>query len=396
VAFQSEDVGPGGKPIEFKILAPRENVADLEAAVEEAKKALANFDGIYDIGDDSTPGKIEYQLTVKPQAQSLGINASDLAETVRNAYYGAEVMRLQRGRHEVKLMVRYPPEERQSLQNFDEIRVRGADGIERPITEVAEITTNRGYSEINRLDQLRSITVSAEIDTTRGNAFLVAEDLKNRLAPELLKKYPLLRFRWEGQQQETAESFSSLFVGFVIAMLSMYLLLVFEFSSYLQPLIILAIIPFSIVGAIFGHAFMGISITLFSMFGMVTLAGVVVNDSIVLVDFINQCVRQGMPIREALMTAGSRRLRAVFLTSVTTIAGLTPTLLERSFQAQFLVPMATSLAFGLLASTTLVLLLVPLLYYFYVLLTFEKDEAGQYIYVDPNRSPPRLETAVEG
>ena len=395
VTFQSQDVGPGGKPIEFKILAPREEVAALEAAVEAAKKALAKFDGVYDISDDSTPGKTEYQLSIQEDAQALGVKVADLAETVRNAYYGAEVMRLQRGRHEVKLMVRYPPDERRSLLNFDEIRVRGDDGIERPITELAEITPNRGYSEINRLDQMRSITVSAEIDTTRGNAALVANALKQTLVPEWTSQYPSLRFRWEGQQQETAESFTSLLVGFIIAMLSMYLLLVFEFSSYLQPLIILAIIPFSFVGAIYGHALMGISITLFSIFGMVTLAGVVVNDSIVLVDFINQCIRQGQPIGEALLTAGGRRLRAVFLTSVTTVAGLTPTLLEKSFQAQFLVPMATSLAFGLMASTALVLLLVPLLYSFYVRLTFERNAKGEFVYTDPDHETVTLQPGLE-
>ena len=197
---------------------------------------------------------------------------------------------------------------------------------------------------------------------------------KETLVPELLAKYPSLRFRWEGQQQETAESFSSLVIGFTIAMLAMYLLLVFEFSSYLQPFIILAIVPFGMVGAIFGHAFMGLPLTLFSMFGMVTLAGVVVNDSIVLVDFINQCIRGGMPVNEALMTAGSRRLRAVFLTSVTTIAGLLPMLSEKSLQAQALIPMATSLAFGLLASTCLVLLMVPFLYRVYAVLTFTKEQ----------------------
>lgn len=400
VTYQAEDVGPGGKAIEFKILAPREEVVSLEQAVEECKRRLADFAGVYDISDDSTPGKNEYQLRIKESAQSMGINVADLSETVRNTYYGAEVMRLQRGRHEVKLMVRYPPDQRRSLADFQEIRVRGADGVERPITELAEITQARGYSEINRLDQMRSITISAEIDNMVGNAGLVAEEFQRKIVPEVMKAYPNIRFRWEGQQQETADSFASLAVGFTIAMGSMYLLLVFEFSSYLQPLIILAIIPFSFVGAIFGHAFMGINLTLFSMFGMVTLAGVVVNDSIVLVDFINQCLRTGMPVREALMTAGARRLRAVFLTSVTTVAGLAPTLLEKSFQAQFLVPMATSLAFGLIASTALVLLLVPLLYQFYVVMTFEQDENGQYIYrsdnAHANDHPKTNDPAISG
>lgn len=374
VTFQSADIGPGGKPLEFKILAPRSEVAALEAAVETAKESLGRFAGVYDISDDSAPGKVEFQFSIKERAKSLGITVSDLSETVRNAYYGAEVMRLQRGRHEVKLMVRYPLEQRRSLADFTDLRVRGADNIERPITELADINVTRGYSEINRLDQLRAITVSAEIDTAQGNAALVASELREKLVPELLEKYPALRFRWEGQQQETAESFNSLAIGFVIAMFSMYLLLVFEFSSYFQPMIILCIVPFGIVGAIYGHAFMSLPLTLFSMFGMVTLSGVVVNDSIVLVDFINQCIRKGMPVNEALMTAGSRRLRAVFLTSVTTVAGLLPMLTEKSFQAQALIPMATSLAFGLIASTCLVLLMVPFLYKVYAVLTFTPEQ----------------------
>jgi len=380
VTFQAANIGPGGKPLEFKILAPRQDVAALEAGVEAAKEALSNFSGVYDVRDDSAPGKIEFQFSIKERAKSLGITVADLSETVRNAYYGAEVMRLQRGRHEVKLMVRYPLEQRRSLADFKDLKVRGPDGIERPITELADIATPRGYSEINRLDQLRSITVSAEIDTAQGNAALVAGKLKESLVPELLAKYPTLRFRWEGQQQETAESFFSLVTGFSIAMLAMYLLLVFEFTSYLQPLIILAIVPFGVVGAIFGHAFMGLSLTLFSIFGMVALAGVVVNDSIVMVDFINQRIRRGIPVNEALMTAGSSRLRAVFLTSVTTVAGLFPMLIEKSFQAQALIPMATSLAFGIMASTCLVLLIVPFLYKMYALAVFTP---GQMLGTEP-------------
>lgn len=370
VTFSSANMGPGGKALEFKILGSREDSKAIEDAVELAKAELATYAGVRDIRDDSNPGKFEFQFKIKERAEALGISVSDLSETIRNAYYGAEVMRLQRGRHEVKLMVRYPQDQRRSLADFQEIRIRGADKIERPITELADITITRGYSEINRLDQLRSITVTADVDVTKANAALVASKLRESFIPKLAEKYPTLRVRWEGQQQETADSFMSLVIGFGLAMLSMYALLVFEFGSYLQPFIILMIIPFSIIGAIFGHAFMGLPLTLFSMFGMVTLAGVVVNDSIVLVDFINQCIREGMSVDEALETAGSRRLRAIFLTSVTTIAGLAPILSEKSLQAQVVIPMATSLAFGLLTSTLLVLIVVPFFYKMYSLVVY--------------------------
>lgn len=392
VNFQSENIGPGGKPLEFKILAPRDRVVELEAAVEAAKTKLTQYDGVYDIRDDSNPGKIEFQFTIKDRAKSLGIRQEDLSEAIRAAYYGAEVQRLQRDRHEVKLMVRHPAEERRSLASFQDLRIRGADGIERPLAELADIKVMRGYSEINRLDQLRAITVSAELDTTKANAATIASDLKAKLVPELIGKYPSLRFRWEGQQQETAESFSSLVVGFSVAMMAMYLLLVFEFRSYLQPWIVLMIVPFGLVGAIFGHAVMGLPLTLFSMFGMVTLSGVVVNDSIVMVDFINQCLSRGMSVHEALLTAGSRRLRAIFLTSVTTVAGLLPMLLEKSFQAQVLIPMATSLVFGIIGSTVLVLFVVPLLYRLYVALTFTDAQmagaSSNEVKTAPSDSPP--------
>jgi hydrophobic/amphiphilic exporter-1 (mainly G- bacteria), HAE1 family len=387
VTFQAANIGPGGKPLEFKILAPRENVAELEEAVETAKLALAKYDGVYDIRDDSNPGKTEFQFTIKDRAKSLGIRQEDLSEAIRSAYYGSEVMRLQRGRHEVKLMVRYPADERRSIASFQDLRVRGSDNVERPLSELADIKVTRGYSEINRLDQLRSITVSAELDTAKANAATIASELKASIVPDLSSKYPALRFRWEGQQQETAESFGSLGVGFVVAMMGMYLLLVFEFRSYLQPLIVLTIVPFGMVGAILGHAIMGLSMTLFSMFGMVALAGVVVNDSIVMVDFINHCLRGGMSVNHALLTAGSRRLRAVFLTSITTVAGLFPMLLEKSFQAQVLIPMATSLAFGIMGSTLLVLLIVPLMYRFYVALTFTKEQMAGHA-AEPHGSEP--------
>jgi HAE1 family hydrophobic/amphiphilic exporter-1 len=370
VKFDSASVGPGGQPIEFKLLAPAAKQSELDQAVEEVKKHLATFTGVYDIRDDATPGKIEFQIRIKDRAQSMGITSADLAETIRNSYYGAEVMRLQRGRHEVKLMVRYPVDERQSLAQFSEIRVRGNDGIERPITELAELTVTRGYSEINRLNQQRSITVTADLDSTEANSQEIADSLKySYFVGDFQERFPSVSVEWEGQQQQTYESIVSLGIGSGIALLAMYLLLVIEFRSYFQPLLILAIIPFGIIGAVWGHAIMGLEVTLFSFFGLVALSGVVVNDSIVLVDFINHRVRAGMDENEALLEAGRRRLRPVFLTSLTTIGGLFPMLLETSFQAQFLVPMATSIAFGLMLSTLLVLFQVPVFFRLYLIVS---------------------------
>lgn len=390
LTFGSQNRGPGGKAIEFKLLAPAEDMAQLEAAVEEAKAELSTFKGVFDISDDSRPGKTELQLTEKPGGMALGIPLDRIARTVRASYYGEEVMRLQRGRHEVKLMVRYPEEDRNSLVSFDDIRVDGGDGVQRPISELADVTFARGYSEINRIGQSRSITVSADIDEKEANAKMIVGILQGQLSPQqkaknffasllggtpaappnsfmnkLKKKYPSLRVRWEGQQEQDQESVSSLMLGLGIAMIATFVLLTVEFNSYGQPLVVMGVIPFGIVGAIWGHAIMGLPLTLFSLLGLVALTGVVVNDSIVLVDFINARTRVGMPLSQAVIEAGQRRFRPVLLTSMTTVAGLLPILMEKSFQAQLVIPMATSLCFGLILSTLLVLILVPTFYTVY-------------------------------
>lgn len=369
LTYGSLSMGPQGKPIEFKLLADPGSESYLEAAVEECKAKLGEYAGVNDIDDDSRPGKWEFQVGVKDRARALGVSSQDLANTIRASYYGSEVMRLQRGRHEVKLMVRYPPEQRRSLADLEEIRIRtgrdGQPGAELPITELADIKVVRGYNEINRLNQKRSITITADVDEDVANARETVADLQAGFMPELLARYPGLSVNWEGQQEQTQESVQSLFIATAVALVVMFALLTFEFTSYVQPLIILAIIPFGVIGAILGHMVLGLPLTLFSFFGLVALTGVVVNDSIVLIDFINARVRSGVPAQEAVVEAGRRRFRPVLLTSATTVAGLVPILLERSLQAQILIPMATSLAFGLLLATLLVLILVPTLYRIY-------------------------------
>mgnify|MGYP002629647034 CR=1 FL=1 len=366
IIFDSPNMGPGGVPIEFKLLAPSNAVSELEAAVEECKVRLGEYPGVYDIADDSSPGKVEFRIKIKERARAMGIPLFELADTVRASYFGAEVMRLQRGRHEVKLMVRYPDNERRSLANFNQIRVRGNDGAEYPITELADIEITRGASEINRVDQLRSITVSSDLNeqVEGANAKEIVADLKaDFFGPKsFTEKYPNVRVRWEGQEAESQDSIKSLMIGLALAMIGMYILLTIQFTSYLQPILIMMIIPFGCIGAIAGHFWLGLPVTMFSLFGLVALTGVVVNDSIVLIDFINQRMSDGMPLHDAIIDAGRRRFRPVLLTSVTTVAGLTPILLETSLQAQFLIPMAASLSFGIMTSTVLVLILVPSFY----------------------------------
>ena len=365
VTFRSLTRGPGGKAIEFKLLAPPERMADLEHVVEATKTKLRSYEGIKDVDDDSRPGKWELQLTSRPDGITLGIPLDRIARTVRAAYYGEEVMRLQRGRHEVKLMVRYPEDERQSLAAFNEIRVDAGDGIQRPITELADVNVVRGYSEINRIDQRRSITITADVDEATANAEDVIQDLKETFLTGQQEAHPWLHVRWEGQQEQRLESIRSLAFGLAVALIVMFMLLTIQFTSYLQPAIVMGVIPFGMIGAIWGHAIMNLPLTLFSLLGLVALTGVVVNDSIVLVDFINARIRRGVPLPEAVLQSGTRRFRPVLLTSMTTIAGLLPILTETSFQAQIVIPMATSLCFGLLLATTLVLVLVPAFYSIY-------------------------------
>ncbi|MCA9211440.1 MAG: efflux RND transporter permease subunit [Planctomycetales bacterium] len=385
LSYGSIAAGPAGTPIEFKLLADSEHVDDLEEAVAACKERLSKFNGVFDVSDDAKPGKWEFQISLKDNAKSMGMREQDIADTIRASYYGAEVMRLQRGRHEVKLMVRYPAGERQTLSGFEDIRIRGNDGQERPITELAEIEVVRGYSEINRLNQHRSVTISADVNESVANASEIVAALQGKptprqnmiamltgtppevkaFIPDLLKEHPGITVNWEGQKEQSRESLRSLLFASVIALLVMYALLTFQFKSYIQPVIIMCVIPFGLVGAIGGHFVMQLKLTLFSFFGLVALTGVVVNDSIVLIDFINTRVRSKDDLVDALIDAGRRRFRPVLLTSATTIAGLLPILFETSFQAQYLIPMAASLAFGLLLATVLVLILVPTFYRIY-------------------------------
>ena len=392
VSFKTPTMGPPGEAIEFTLMSTPEHMPKMEAAAEKCKAELAKFDGVFDITDDSRPGKWEFQVKVKDEAKSLGNTVADLAETVRASYYGQEVMRLQRGRHEVKLMVRYPLEERNSLANFDDIRVRtpvpatrrggnfallkkGAGAVpERPLSELAEVDVQRGYSTIHRFNQMRSLKITADINEKVANGREITEKMKTTIVPKILADYPAVRVHWGGKEEDTNESVAGLFAGLFLALVAMFGLLTYQFKSYLQPILIMLIIPFGAIGAILGHLFLGLDVTLFSLFGLVALTGVVVNDSIVLIDFINHRIAAGMPIRNALLDAGRRRFRPVLLTSLTTIAGLLPILLEKSMQAQVLIPMAVSLCFGLLFATFMILLLVPALYSVYYQWTTPKSE----------------------
>jgi multidrug efflux pump subunit AcrB len=242
------------------------------------------------------------------------------------------------------------------------MRIRTADGQEIPIEEVADIMPGRAYSVINRVDRKRTITVISDIDSAIANASVITGELKSNFLPALIERYPGIIYDFEGQEKRTRESLDSIKSGYLLAMMGIFLLLASQFRSYVQPVIIMMAIPFGLIGAIFGHLIMGLEFTIVSVFGIVALSGIVVNDSLILIDFINRTLRNGAEVNKAVIESGMARFRPVLLTSVTTIAGLFPLLLERSFQAQFLIPMAVSICFGLLIATVLTLLYVPALY----------------------------------
>jgi multidrug efflux pump subunit AcrB len=317
---------------------------------------------VTDISDSFREGKVEVKLALRPEARTLGLTLADLARQVRAGFYGDEAMRIQRGRDEVKVMIRYPEAERRSLGYIENMMIRTPGGAEAPFARVAEVTIGRGYASIERADRQRIVNVFGDVDQSVTNAGEVLADLETTVLPRLLADYPGLRYDYEGQERDRADSMESLGRGFALAVMMIFVLLAVLFRSYAQPLIVMSAIPFGFVGAVWGHLIMGWDLTLLSMFGVVALTGVVVNDSLIMIDFINRARRAGSPLQDALLDAGTRRFRPILLTSVTTFAGLTPLLLEKSLQARFLIPMAISLGFGVVFATMVTLLLVPVGY----------------------------------
>ena len=356
----SASIFSAGEPINVQLAGL--NIDNLQAASERLKGELTQYAGVFDIADSYRVGKQEVKLRIKPAAESFGLTQADLARQVRQAFYGEEAQRIQRGRDDVRIMVRYPEEQRRSLADLENMRIRTPDGGQVPFSVVAEASPGRGYASIRRIDRQRTINVTADVDTKRGNASEVLADLSVSVLPGILADYPGVSFTFEGERREQAETMGGLMRGFGFALLAIFALMAIPFKSYIQPLIVMSVIPFGVVGAIWGHVIMGLDLTILSMFGVVALAGVVVNDSIVLVHFINTCRAEGMPISEAVRVAGVARFRAILLTSVTTFAGLSPLLLERSVQAKFMVPMAVSLGFGVVFATFITLMIVPVSY----------------------------------
>lgn len=355
------NAGPGGSAIDIQLQS--DNLDELRLAADAIANALRRFDGVFDVRDTFGAGGPEANIVVTPVGESLGLGQAELARQVRQAFFGAEIQRVQRGRHEVRVYARFPEQERKALDSLASMWVRLPDGTEVPFSVVGRVQEQTGISTINRVDRNRIVNVRADINKAAVEPGKVLSRIETTVFKELKSQYPSVDFVMEGETKDQAENTQALLLGSVIVLVMIYAALAIPLRSYGQPLYIMSVIPFGFVGAILGHFLTGKSLSILSIIGIIALSGIVVNDSLVLVDHINQRIRDGAEKLEAVFHAGERRFRAVILTSITTFVGLAPLLLETSIQAQFLIPMATSVAFGVMFATTVTLILVPVLFF---------------------------------
>jgi multidrug efflux pump subunit AcrB len=357
--FSSTSAG-GGSPINLRLMGA--NYIQLEMAAIDLQQKLAEYAGVFDITNSYSQGGEEIRLRIKPEAEHLGLTANMLGTQVRQAFFGEEAQRLLRGRDELKVMVRYPEAERSSVANLQNMRIRAPDGTEVPFSEVAEVELGDGFSTITRIDRQRTVTVSADVDPLQAQSGAVIRDVISNYIPELLEQYPDVNFGLGGASAEQAALVQRIALFFMAAMFLIFALLAIPLKSYLQPLIVMSVIPFGMIGAMIGHIVFNVTVSMMSLFGLVALAGVIVNDSLIMVDFVNRGRREGLGVIEAVVGAGTSRFRAILLTTLTTFFGLLPIMFETSLQAQLVIPMTLSLAFGIAFGTMLTLFLIPCLY----------------------------------
>ena len=349
-----------GKPIRL-VLASRK-VEELEALAADVREALLSYPGVFDVSDSFDSPRDELVLELKPAAETLGITLADVARQVRQAFYGAEAQRIPRGREDVKVMVRYPESERLAIANLNDMYIRTPGGGEVPFEAVAAYRVESGYQKLERLDRLRTLEVEADVEANGPAPRAIVQSIFRDYLPKWQQQYPDLFVNLDGELQEEIEFREATVRLMTLAMMVIYALMAVAFRSYWQPVLILTAVPFGLMGAIFGHMILGWQVSMFSIMGVTACAGVVVNDNLVLIDRINRLREQGEDVLSALLQAGEDRFRPIILTSLTTFVGLLPIMSETSVQAQFLIPMVTSLAFGVLFATGVTLILVPALY----------------------------------
>jgi multidrug efflux pump subunit AcrB len=358
ITFRAE-IGRSSDPISVQLKAS--SLDTLKEVTSKVKERLATYPTVFDIEDSLSDGKQELQIELTEQGKALGLTRVSISREVRSSFFGSQVQRIQRGRDDVRVMVRLPLSERRTTADLENILVRTPNGGSVPLSHVAKLIPGKSPSTISRIDRYRTASVSADIEKENTNMTILQADLKVYL-DELILQYPGVSHSLEGEAKEKRESFGSLAWALLFVFFIIYALLAIPFKSYLQPIIVMSVIPFGMIGAVIGHWIMGMELTIMSLLGMLALIGVVVNDSLVLVDFINKKRAEGRRLMDAVLTAGSSRFRPVMLTSLTTFIGLMPLLFEQSTQAQFLIPMAVSLGFGILFATFITLILVPVNY----------------------------------
>ena len=337
--------------------------AQLLAAAQELKLKLNSLKGVGDVNDSRQTSAKEVQFSLKPLAYSLGLTLEDIASQVSYSFYGLEAQRILRDSEEVKVMVRYPLEQRSSVGHVDDVMIQAPNGAELPLSELAVIKLTDGVTRIRREDGNRTINVWASVDAEQVEPFKVAKDIRDNFVPQLLRKYPLVKSEVSGRIQEEMDGAAEQFRDLMISIMIIFSLLAIPLKSYSQAMMILTVIPFGVIGAVFGHLILGLDLSVLSMFGIAAASGVVVNDSLVMVDFVNKARQRGESLKDAVIHAGTKRFRAIMLTSITTFIGLVPIIFfETSAQAQIVIPMAVSLSFGVLFATIVTLVFIPSLY----------------------------------
>jgi multidrug efflux pump subunit AcrB len=360
VRFESDSGGPGRGP-SISVELNHRDIDLLDKASARLAERLGEFSSVKDVDDGYSPGKPQLNFRINEEARSLGLTAQEIARQVRNAFYGSQALRQQRGRNEIKVLVRLPESERTSEYNVENLVIRTPAGREVPLYQVASVEKGRAFREITRRDGHRTVTVTANVQPIKETN-LVLNTLKTDILPQLLNEDPGLSYSFEGRRADLRDALNSFLYSTTLALIIIYVLLAIPFRSYVQPAIVMMAIPFGLVGAVIGHMLMGYNISIISIMGIIALMGVVVNDSLIMIDYANRKRQEGFAPFEAISQAGVRRFRPILLTTLSTFGGLAPMIFETSRQARFMIPMAISLGFGILFATAILLILIPCLY----------------------------------
>ena len=359
ITFEAER-GPGGYQQDISVDLSHADINVLEKASKTFLEQMEAFENTRDLNDNYDKGKIQYDFKLLPEGRNLGLTSNEVGRQVRDAFFGALAMRQLRSTNEIEVRVKLPLEERRDIDNLESFLVRTPTGVEVPLLDVVEVEQREAFTSINRRDGRRVVNVGMDVEPANAVSQVLAS-VQNEVLPQLRADYPGLTWSFEGSQADMRESTNSLWSGFSMAMLIIYALLAIAFSSYSQPIIVLSAIPFGIVGAVIGHILLGYDLSVVSLMGVIALSGVVVNDSLIMIDYANK-QRETSSVYEAIHEAGLRRFRPIMLTTLTTFGGLTPIILETSSQAEYLIPMAISLGFGIVFATSIILVIVPCLY----------------------------------